>query len=498
MRSERLFVAVSLVLGVFAFAVVLAYHRIVDGDLWARLIAGAHVWKTGAAMRHDAFAFTPTLPERIDHECGSGVILFGLLKVFGPTSLMLLKIATACAALVLCLVAARRNGTGWPALLLLAIPCAVAVLPGYVTVVRSNTLTYLFFAVTLLCLEIMRSGRRWPGVVIVPVMLVWANVHGGFVVGLITIGVYAALAPTRAVLLTLLAAVAVTCLNPFTWYLWRDLVPAWLHPRAHITEWGPMPIWGGDAYFGFRILFVVVVLAIAAGWKQRRSRGGALRGMSLGLTMLALTAIAGCLHRRHAPFFGLTAMVYAGPYLERWRVRIEAVTALYVSLATVVAWKLLPYASLEPAVPPSFYPVGAVETLDQAGAEGNLVVPFRWGSYASWRLAPKIKVSMDGRYEEAYPEMTFEMNRAFFYRDGADWDRLLRQYRVDFIILELRTTRVRPDDLLARGYEVVRSDATAALLARSELAPALREVAARLPPTAREPLDPHLADRWLE
>ena len=178
--------------------------------------------------------------------------------------------------------------------------------------------------------------------------------------------------------------------------------------------------------------------------------------------------------------------------------RIEAVTAVYVSLAAVVAWKFLPYASLEPVVPPSFYPVGAVETLDQAGVDGNLAVPFRWGSYASWRLAPKIKVSMDGRYEEAYPETTFEMNRAFFYRDGADWDRLLRQYRVDFIILELRTTRLRPDDLLARGYEVVRSDTTAALLVRSELAPALREVAARLPPTAREPLDPHLADRWLE
>ena len=106
MRSERLFVAVSLVLGVSAFATVLAYHRIVDGDLWARLAAGAHVWKTGTVMRHDAFAFTPTLPERIDHECGSGVILFGLLQAFGPMSLMLLKIATACRRSKACLTSA--------------------------------------------------------------------------------------------------------------------------------------------------------------------------------------------------------------------------------------------------------------------------------------------------------------------------------------------------------------------------------------------------------
>jgi hypothetical protein len=498
MRSEKLFVAVSLVLGAFAFAVVLGYHRIVDGDLWARLAVGAHVWKTGAVMRRDAFAFTPTLPEWIDHEWGAGVIFFGLLNAFGPTSLMLLKIATACAALVLCLVTARRNGTGWPALLLLAIPCAVAVLPGYITVVRSHTLTYLFFAVMLLCLEAMRAGRRWPALVIVPVMLLWANVHGGFLVGLITIAVYAVFVQTRAVLLTLLAAVAVTCINPFHRHLWTDLVPAWLSPRTDIPEWGPMPIWGSGPYLGFRILFVVVILAIAVGWRRRPPRGGAARGTLVGLTMLALTAVAGCLHRRHAPFLGLAALVYTGPYLNRWRLRIGPVTALYVSLAAVVAWEFLPQASLEPEVPASFYPVGAVETLDQAGVEGNLAVPFRWGSYASWRLAPKIKVSMDGRYEEVYPDTTFEMNRAFFYHDGANWDRLLRQHRVDFIILELRTTRLPPDDLLSHGYEVVRLDATSALFARRGLAPALRQMAARLSPPTREPLDPHLADRWLE
>ena len=271
MRSDKLLAAATLVVGAFAFAVVLAYHRVVDGDLWARLAVGAQVWRTGSLMRHDVFAFTPTLAEWIDHEWGAGVIFFGLLNAFGPVSLMLLKIVTACAALVLCLFAARRNGTGWPTLLLLAIPCAVTVLPGYVTVVRSQALTYLFFALTLLCLEEMRDGRHWPAFVIVPVTLVWANVHGGFVVGLIAIAVYAALVRTRAMLLTLLAAVAVTCINPYGLRYWTYLVPAWLHPRSDITEWSSMPVWGGDPYFGFRILFVIVIVAIATEWKIGRA-----------------------------------------------------------------------------------------------------------------------------------------------------------------------------------------------------------------------------------
>jgi hypothetical protein len=490
MRSDKLLAAVTLVVGVLAFAVVLAYHRIVDGDLWARLAVGAHVWRTGSLMRHDVFAFTPTLPEWIDHEWGAGVMFFGLLNAFGPVSLMLLKIVTGCAAILLCLFTARRNRTGWPTLLLLAIPCAVAVLPGYVTVVRSHALTYLFFALTLLCLEAMRDGRRWPAFVITPLMLVWANVHGGFVVGLIAIVVYAALVRTRTMLVTLLAAIAVTCINPYGLHYWTYLVPAWLHPRADITEWSSMPILGGDPYFGFRILFLIAIVVIAAEWKQRTA---------LGLTILALTAIAAWLHRRHAPFFGLAALVYLGPYAERWcrRVPSVAVLAIHGVLVAFVVVRFLPQASLEPAVPASFYPVGAVATLDRAGIKGNLAVPFRWGSYASWRLAPRIKVSMDGRYEETYPDATFEMNRAFFHRIGVDWDRLLREYRVDFIILELRTTQLSPPDLREHGYEVIRADDTSVLLARSEFAPVLRTAAARLPSTPFDQLDPRLAARWL-
>jgi hypothetical protein len=490
MRSDKERVVATLIVGIFAFAVVLAYHRIVDGDLWARLAVGAQVWRTGSLMRHDVFAFTPTLPEWIDHEWGAGVIFYGLLNAFGPASLTLLKIVTACAAVLLCLVAARHSGAGWSTLLLLVIPCAVTVLPGYVTVVRSHALTYLFFALTLLCLEEMRAGRRWPAFVIAPLMLVWANVHGGFVVGLIAIAVYAALVRTRPILVTLLAAIAVTCINPYGLYYWTYLVPAWLHPRAEITEWGPMSIWGSDPYFGFRILFVIAILIIGAEWKQHTA---------LGLTMLALTAIATCLHRRHAPFFGLAALVYLGPYAERWcrRVPLVTVLAVHVVLAAFVAVRFLPQASFEPAVPSSFYPVGAVAALDGAGVKGNLAVPFRWGSYASWRLAPRIKVSMDGRYEETYPDATFEMNRALFYKTGADWDRLLRRYRVDFIILELRTTQLSAADMREHGYEVIRADDTSVLLARSEFAPALHAAVAGLPPALSDKLDSHPALRWL-
>ena len=125
--------------------------------------SGARVWKTGAVMRHDVFAFTPTLPEWIDHEWGAGVVFFALLNWFGPASLMIFKIGDS----------SRRDGgvlgggaierDAWACvILLLAMPCAVAILPGYVPVVRSHALTFLFFGVTLLCLELIRGDAVGP------------------------------------------------------------------------------------------------------------------------------------------------------------------------------------------------------------------------------------------------------------------------------------------------------------------------------------------------
>jgi hypothetical protein len=63
-------------LGAFSLFVLLAYHNIADGDLWARLAQGACIWKTGHLIPKDLFAFTRVLAGYIDHEWLSGLIFF--------------------------------------------------------------------------------------------------------------------------------------------------------------------------------------------------------------------------------------------------------------------------------------------------------------------------------------------------------------------------------------------------------------------------------------
>lgn len=500
------------ILGLYAFFLRLAYHNVADGDLWARLAAGAAVWHSGGVMRHDPFAFTPTLPLWIDHEWGAGVVFFALLRWFGPAGLLWFKIFAGLTATALALALGRRRGGGPAALLLLAIPCAWSILPGYVPVVRSHALSYLFFAATLLCLQLAYEGRRWPAYAVPPLMLLWANVHGGFVAGLGLIGVYTlsalALRKRRRVFLwTAAASGAAVLVNPYGAGFWSYLVPALLHPRPQIPEWAPLPLWAWDGFLGFRLCFLAVVVVLAAGWRVAERRHALP-----GLLMLAITAWLAWRHRRHAPFFGITAAAVTAPFLEALlhdvaaRVRFSRQSAvsmaavtivlLYGAVAAYTVQVLLKDVSGRVLVPADFYPVRAADLLDRAQVAGNLAVPFRWGSYALWRLYPKIKVSIDGRYEETYPEETFQMNQDFFGKLGPRWARLVQDHRVDFVLLEPDRSNLRSEDLTTLGFALVSRDRRSELWVRPEHLARLQEVAARAPDQPIDPLDPRITARW--
>lgn len=490
--QTRIIQGLILLLGLCAFAIILAFHNITEGDLWAQLAIGEWYWEHGYLLRHDIFAFTPTLPNWIAHEWGTGVVFYAVLKSFGPQGLMALKILTASGALAFALIIGRKQGCNLNLLLLLAIPCAACLLPGYIPVIRSHVFTFFFFGATLLCLEELRKGQRWAAFALPVIMWLWGNLHGGLMAGLAIVFVYAAAAVVIRKDATLMIGVAVACvavtfINPYGVEFWKYLIPALRHPRAQIPEWHPLPVFAWDDFWGFRVLFVLTVIAIALGWRKTSNKN------YLGLAVLALTAAMGWHVRRHGPFFGVAALAFAGPYYasalgERvshtWTVAIA-----YVCIAFYVALEILPGASLQPLAPVGEVPVRETDILSLAHAKGNLASPFAWGSYLSWRLFPKIKISMDGRYETTYPESSFNMNSDFFEHEG-DWLKLIRSYKVDYVILNLVRDRLRPEDLIAQGYVLIwKQDDVSALLCLPEHAALLKEAAANLPPTTIDPLD---------
>jgi hypothetical protein len=496
-RQSRFLQGLIILLGVFALAVVLCFHNITDGDLWAKLAIGSWLWDTGEILRHDVFAFTPTLPKYIDHEWGAGVVFFTLLKWFGPSSLVLLRIVLAVALLGLAFIAAKRNQCDENVLLLLALPAGACLLTGYIPVVRSHAFTFFLFAAAVFCLEEWRRGAKWPAAILPVIILLWANLHGGFVVGLGAIFVYAAasvILRDRAPLAIIMVAAcaAVTLINPYGLDFWRYLIPALLHPRLRIQEWRPLPLLAWDDFWGFRLLFVLTLLALVVGWKRVEKKNWP------GLIVLATMAFMGWRSRRHGPFLAAAALAYAGPYFEvLWRRRFNLLPVtgiIYASVAIWVAIRFLPDASIYPISPIGEDPVREVDILARAGARGKAATPFAWGSYVSWRLYPNVKISMDGRYETTYPESTFELNNAFYDHSG-DWFKLCRDFKVDYVILDLQSEQLRPEPLEKAGYVLITNVANvSALLCLPEHAADLQKAARELPPNFT--MDPfNLAER---
>ena len=269
----------TIFLGVFSFAIVLAAHPIADGDLWGKLAIGAYVWHWGTVPDHDLYAFTPVLPHYVEHEWGAGTIFFGVLKFFGPAGLMWLKLLLGFGALWAAMAAGRKQNCSWETLFLLAVPAAGCLLLGYIPVIRSHAFTYCFFAVTLLGLEEIRTGKNWPLFVLPPMFLLWSNVHGGFVAGLGAMAVYSAHALVtrnryKKYLLTAFLCGAVTFINIYGLKYWVYLLPAILMKRPAITEWQPLPFLANDIFNGFRLLFVLAILVLILGWRQVKEKIG--------------------------------------------------------------------------------------------------------------------------------------------------------------------------------------------------------------------------------
>ena len=213
-------------------------------------------------------------------------------------------------------------------------------------------------------------------------------------------------------------------------------------PRPLILEWAPL--WEvGSANEQGMFLFSVALFAYAIIGSQKRHYFEAL-----ALTMTAYLAMK---HYRHGSLYAVVWICFVPGMLEtsrmgRWvrslwtahSARIAGVSVAIGILALGCSIKLkfwelrVPTATTVPGLPA--FPVGAVEFLKQQQFQGNIFVPFATGAFVTWKLYPACKVSIDSRYEVAYPDGAAEENHEF-YRGGENWRETLNKYPTDIVLI---------------------------------------------------------------
>jgi hypothetical protein len=394
----------------------------------------------------DLFAYTPTLPYSVHHEWGAGVIVYFVCNWFGGAGLLLLKYSLAAVLAWLCIVLARsRNSDFLPAFAILA-PIGILFVGHAFSPVRAQLYTLVLVACLLYFLERDREGeRRWIAWWLL-LSVLWANLHAGFVAGIVLIGVHCLeqlLRGKRWLHLPLIAAamVLLVAVNPYGTnyypYLWRGLAM----PRQAIAEWGP--VWQPFPSFE-SVVFLLSLLPILYA-----ARNIGLRGMP-GLAIVCATAAEGALHHRMIPFYGIawtcyvTGYILATPFGVWLKALFDRPPLIHQAAWVLVAFFFLDltitYRPWNLAVPGDgkagevVYPTGAVEYLSKLRFKGNVMVPFEYGAYVSWKMYPSVLVSIDSRYEAAYP--SWWVDEIFgFYDARPGWKQTLAAYPTDVVLV---------------------------------------------------------------
>jgi len=413
-------IAFTLSLVVYASLFLFTFHE-ADEDLWGRMAAGRLTTSEGRVPEKDVFAYVPTKPRWVDHEWLAGVLFYEVHRMLGGTGLLALRAVLGVGAMALLLHAAR-GASPWT-LTLLSLAAWPLLAQGFNSVVRAQAFTFFLFSLTLFILE----RGKWR-LVLIPLVALWVNLHGGFVLGpllLLAYGFYRLAA----------ASLAASLLNPYGLEYWRYLTEALLMPRPEIVEWRSADLSGiGDLHIQCALVLVAVLV-----WGRRPRPAH--------LVLLGGAALASVLHVRFAPLLGMVIVVTLGSSWEAVFQRKRHALALgamvlalsLVAIGGAVAWLRRDF-SLQMRVPADRYPVAAVSRLK--GESGNLAVFFNWGEYALYHLYPGLLVSIDGRYETVYPDDVVRANWDFT-RGVPGNEGFLDTYPADFALYPRGTGAAR-------------------------------------------------------
>jgi hypothetical protein len=497
------------------FAAVLAWmflgllvNNRADWDLWGVMSFGALLDQNpGRFPYHDIFSYTAEGLPWIYHEWGSGVVFYQVFKHFGSVGLFWLKFLLVSTLLLLAghqfflKDPHQKPITGWwkgifVVQLLLA---AYLILPICSTTIRCQLFTFVGYALFLFLLENHRKGRLPRLVWLLPLLMIaWVNLHGGFVIGLMAIGVYFLAAVwqcwrqkqvsnARVLGINLLLCLGAVLVNPYGLSFIATMIAAWSLPRDTISEWGnvftlDLPLYG--------VLYTSLLLCWL-GWGLRDWLKSP-RGFPAVLILMVLTGLNGWLHYKLSPLFLITALSLGfelvphreEPLPARKRCFLHPVYAyglpLLLALLAVIPTGMYLKSQVQPfqvrvpgaesirqgiALSRFAYPVGVVDFMRTHHIKANLWVPFAWGEFLYWALYPDSRISIDGRYETIFPESVYVDTRVF-YQPPYPLE-MAEKYETTHILVPVAEEALLRKMLTQPSWHLLYRDSMSALFARS-------------------------------
>ena len=467
--------------------------RVPAPDLWWHIRFGQAVVSSHHLVLHDPYSYSAAGHYWNNHEWLAEVLMAAIFNHAGVFGLILLKLA--CTTVVILALAAAMAETGSSTLVQFAVLIGSAVVIKMHMQFRPQAFTFALLAVLIYLLTrdaYRRSGRLWLAI---PILALWANLHGAFIMGIAAIGTYSAVSGLQEVLarrslrraigLAAItgAAILATLATPYGLGTWETIGRAIRNPytRVVIVEWQPLASAALEHWKQHQLLISNYDIGVAMMAATGISWALTIEAVDLPLFAIAVvTAIAAFLSIRNLPIAMIAIAAPLARHLPRaWRTIVPAKEGaqplhrppwlwwtnqaiLFALSAVIFVQSGLFSRSLESLDP---YPVSACEFMRQHQLRGNILATYEWGEYLIWNM-PGSKVFIDGRYDTVYP-LGIIYKFASFNFDLPGGDAILKEFPNDFVLIRPRSESRKLMD--ARGdWKLIYEDAASLLYARRD------------------------------
>ncbi len=484
LTTQRLMMVILFVM-VFAMAIRVP----TDTDTWWHIRGGEYIVKIHEIPHVDPFSSTRYGEKWIDHSWGSQVILYGLYNLFGGTTqpgdsgnIGLALYVGVLATLGMGFVYLMCDGNVYVrafVVVLGAVTAAVFWSP------RPQMFSFMLGGCVLYLLHLYKR-RRIDRLWLIPlIILVWANLHGGFAIGFIfLIGSIAGevlgnlfkpenehvvtWARLKKMVLVTAVSVPVVAVNPYgvqmLGYPFRtvgigvlqDFIQEWASPNFHQPQVWP---------FAFLLLSILAMVGLA--------------GRRIDWTDLVLvsgTGLMALMAGRNIAVFALAATPVLSRHLDAWltergwqihprrTVTGPMLTLNWILLGLVMIGALVKVAAALNTQTvrdgqKQYLPVELAAYLNDSPPPGIMFNSYNWGGYLMF-AAPHVPVYVDGRtdlYDDAFLRKYLDV---LFLREG--WEDALGSPDIGYVAIEKDSVlaavlRTMPDRWTERQFDEARS-----------------------------------------
>ena len=494
---HRLLVAI-LFIAIFTMAVRVP----ADTDTWWHLRTGRYMVEQGTIPTVDPFSHTMAGRAWIDHGWLAQLFWYGLYALGGWAALALA--VAGLASLAFWLVWRQIEGNVFVGAFAMVLGAMVS---SVIWVARPQMVSFMLTALVayLLYRFKYRQASLLPWLPLV--MLVWANIHGGFAIGFMLMAAYLAgetinhlthhrddpVAPwggLKHLLLVMVISLLVIAVNPHTWRMWlypfqtigigalRDFIQEWRSPDFHQTVTWPFIIMLlltrvalGQA--GRRADWTdLTLVAMWTAWALFAARNIAVFGLVVTPILARYADLAWSRQWQdwgypYAPF-SRPAMFNPRSKTQRTRITLNWVLLGLVILAALVkiVVPLTPRANLE--AEQDSLPFAAVEFIRRENPSGPMFNSYNWGGYLIFKLWPDYPVYIDGRtdlYDDTFIRQYLDVMAA-----QDNWQQRLDEQGINLVLIETNS----PLDKFLRlesGWRQIYRDEMAVIFNRREALP---------------------------